>query len=265
MKPPGGSSFSRSRPSAFTLIELLVIIAIIAILAALLLSALASAKERARVIQCLNNLKQLHLGWIMYYGDNNERLVNNWTVAPGISPAGSWTMGTVANTTGNVSDLKGGLLYPYYNSVANYVCPDAVTVSGRAPVRTVSMMELIGGADDVTAAKYGVYPATGDFGAAYPMHVKTSQIVNPGPSLAIVFVDESQNSVDDGIYALTWTQWKNSPGVRHSKGATFSFVDGHVEKWRWKGLAREMGIFNNPSGAAQQEDFQRLLSAEVVP
>jgi len=78
MDPREGHAMRRGLRGGFTLIELLVVIAIIATLASLLLPALNRAKQCSASAACANNVRQLGLAWIMYYGDHHDTLVPNY-------------------------------------------------------------------------------------------------------------------------------------------------------------------------------------------
>jgi prepilin-type N-terminal cleavage/methylation domain-containing protein/prepilin-type processing-associated H-X9-DG protein len=100
-----------SSKRAFTLIELLVVIAIIAILAAILFPVFAQAREKARSISCLSNIKQLTLGFIMYSQDYDETF-----------PEWRWDL-RYSGGNNNASSLWFNAIYPYVKNTQIYKCP----------------------------------------------------------------------------------------------------------------------------------------------
>jgi prepilin-type N-terminal cleavage/methylation domain-containing protein/prepilin-type processing-associated H-X9-DG protein len=266
---------SRKTPgyAGFTLIELLVVIAIIAILAALLLPALSKAKEKAKTINCLSNFKQLQLCWHIYVGDNNDSIICNW-IDLNPNPY-AWVAGSVDTMPDatNTTYIRNGTLFQYNQSLQIYVCPAAKGVPCSAGIpadqlaRTCSIAYRMGGQSQSDVQQYGGFVWCDMFG--YPAIKKVSDVAKPGPSQAMVFVDESAMSIDDAAFALqaydiSPTQWQNSPTARH-KGGIFSFADGHAEFWKWRGINCEQTAGYYIISAAQQADLRRCCDAYYTP
>src|SRR5687767_1416972 len=103
------SGHRRSAPRGFTLIELLVVIAIIAILAGMLLPALANAKLKATGAACLNNQKQLLLGFILYADDNGDSMIYTIPVGGQIDNRGGGYWPGPHNDNGQYQDISSGM------------------------------------------------------------------------------------------------------------------------------------------------------------
>jgi prepilin-type N-terminal cleavage/methylation domain-containing protein/prepilin-type processing-associated H-X9-DG protein len=218
----------------FTLIELLVVIAIIAILAGMLLPALSKAKQKAQGIHCLNNTKQLALGWLMYSHDNNDMVAG--AVGDPIAP--SWCNGSFDRAPDGVTTLylTNSPTYPYVGTVDSFKCAADRSVlrhEGRLQPRLISY---------AMNAVIGARTGWVDGGAPHIKSVrKVSDITGPGPTQVYTLLDEHENSINDAHFfpfvdttRFADNGWLDAPSGRHGNGAGFAFADGHSEIRRWQ-------------------------------
>jgi prepilin-type N-terminal cleavage/methylation domain-containing protein/prepilin-type processing-associated H-X9-DG protein len=249
---------------AFTLIELLVVIAIIAILAALLLPVLSKAKQKAKSIACLNDMKQIILSTKMYVDDSHGAMIPLWVQqgAPG------WP-------TWNYDAETFVIQYPPF-----LWWPDKLRLDGLLPDQKVfSCPALIQPATDAhggstsTINTLGIgmnYPEYGHIvkaGGMQTVYDPASENQVTRPSQSIVFADAGfvsnpgdnyDNWVEDPATGCTYfrvpsdtTDYEKGADTdytrsvpRHGKRLNAAFFDGHVELLRNSAIGYDLDRTN---------------------
>jgi prepilin-type N-terminal cleavage/methylation domain-containing protein len=232
-----------SPATAFTLIELLVVIAIIAILAAMLLPALAAAKERARVTQCLNNAKQMGLAAYLYTSDSGDCFPFGVDIKDTTWPDPTgWHM----------------MLLPHMGGKTNggtkvYVCPsDSKGAAATYPIGSGNVWWQV----DYRANAYIFRSNKGGLTA-----LRTTTV--PAPSLMLLITEKEYDSPDyqtttDDL--ISWLSGWNNPNAarnylnsgfeRHNKNLPVAAAaDGHATRFRvpsYSGNSAAVNPFNYP-------------------
>jgi len=196
------------RKGGFTLIELLVVIAIIALLASLLLPALTKARDTARSIKCVSNLRQMGLAMAMYADD-----WDGWVMPHETAITLAWYH-------------DDNLMFGYISNGNVLICPSA---KGRSAATEKAKRYSSYTANMLREDQGGTLMGEGTNFAVYTF-CKLNKVV--APSETIAFCDGS-DGIGQTSYLVLAEDGDSSTGriwPRHNDGANVLLADGHV-KW----------------------------------
>ena len=226
----------RNQKAAFTLIELLVVIAIIAILAAILFPVFAQAREKARAISCLSNLKQIGLSTMMYAQDYDETypfLYSNCDAS--------------ADPTKNDPNYGwGGKVMPYVKSKPLFKCPDDTRAKAEISYGTNGWMGLGNFANkgDFAPANTQIPDFTDAYGHQLGGWYAIRNLASLNAPANVIIWYEDRWPEKDGYYdQLACSNWEFAyerykdiaqamAAKRHNEGSNLVLGDGHAKYYK---------------------------------
>jgi prepilin-type N-terminal cleavage/methylation domain-containing protein/prepilin-type processing-associated H-X9-DG protein len=267
-----------NQKKGFTLIELLVVIAIIALLLSILLPALNTAKQIAATVVCLSNQRQLGLAFILASEDMNGDLLDAQPRVSGyLEKDGKRYPTFVAHPANGTLEakfeaLEKGGLWPYLETHKVFNCPfdrrwrkphssGGVNVGGYRSYSLGSVLSrnpwAPAGEDKYAISKYGQFSR---------------------PSDKFVFLEENDNArpFNDNYWAMYLNgqrKWWDPFAVVHNGSSTFSYADGHSDKFKWtdkamikmsKGEKGPNGIIKEQDADTESDDYE-LFRAAYIP
>jgi prepilin-type N-terminal cleavage/methylation domain-containing protein/prepilin-type processing-associated H-X9-DG protein len=203
------------RHEAFTLIELLVVIAIIAILAAILFPVFAQAKNAAKGVQCLSNVKNVVTASMLYSGDYDDLKVPKYGYWEGNTTY--WWFGSTTYPVTTVDGTK-GILYPYMRNQEIMDCPNNKGIPE----------------DPYSGVKFGLAMNTGNMAIEGGYLDTQSMSSMDSPAETIYYADAGAEAYKNGAYLLADTtefmcSFTTAVHGRHAKRGNIAWYDGHAK------------------------------------
>jgi len=245
----------QTRMAGFTRADLLALLATLTLAALGVVGGAATTRSRSEAVRCTANLQNLARAWTLYAQDNAHRLPGaaGWNAPGGAVPnwsGGSWldiSSGQERNPNNwdHETYTRRSVLWPYLQEASSFTCPSdpsrAIHPETGQTIRRIRSYALscwVGGPGWDISGPWVPQARTG-----WRVHVKLDDFSELPPGQAFTFVDEREDSINDGHFPTDMTGYPEAGEARrlvdfptdiHEGAGQFAFADGHVDSHRWQ-------------------------------